>query len=154
MTRGPVGWVVAGGLIAGALDIAFACGYWAIASDVAPQRILQSVASGLLGKGSYEGGWSAAGLGLALHFFITLMMSAAYFLVARRRALLVQRPIAMGAVYGLLLYAAMNWVIVPLSNAAVSGPGNNPWTYAGIAAHVLLVGIPIALCARRARGLA
>jgi hypothetical protein len=150
--RGPAGWVVAGGLVAGALDIAFACAYWAIARDVPAGRILQSVASGVLGKASYEGGARTALLGLALHFLMTLAMAAAYYAASRRFAVLAQRPLAMGAAYGLALYAVMNFVVVPLSNAAVAGPGHNPWTYAGIAAHVLLVGIPIAWCARRAQG--
>ncbi|MGH8481177.1 MAG: hypothetical protein ACRES8_01800 [Nevskiaceae bacterium] len=147
----PVTWIVAGGLIAGALDITFACGYWAIARDVPPERILQSVAAGVLGKASFQGGWSTGLLGLGLHFFITLMMAAAYGLVARSLPVLWQRPVAMGALYGLALYAIMHFVVVPLSNVpGGSGPGNNLWTWLGVAAHVLLVGIPIALCAREA----
>jgi hypothetical protein len=152
MLRGSVGWVVAGGLIAGALDITFACAWWAIAADVPVQRILQSVASGVLGKASRDGGWATALLGLALHFFIALCMSAAYYAASRRLAVLWQRPVTLGALYGLLLYAVMNFVVVPLSNAAGGGPGLNWWTLGAILAHVLLVGIPIALCARRARG--
>jgi hypothetical protein len=140
-------WIVAGGLLAGALDITFACGYWAIARDVPPERILQSVASGVLGKASFQGGWTTGLLGLALHFFITLGMAAVYCVAALRLAPLWQRPFALGAAYGLALFAAMNYVVVPLSNAGGgAGPGNNLWTWSSIAAHVLLVGIPIALC--------
>jgi hypothetical protein len=145
--RNPWAWVVAGGLIAGALDITFACGYWAIARDVPPERILQSVAAGVLGKASFQGGWTTGLLGLALHFFITLGMAAVYYLASLRLAALWQRPFALGAAYGLALYLAMNYVVVPLSNApGGAGPGNNLWTWSSIAAHVLLVGIPIALC--------
>jgi hypothetical protein len=150
MNRTAWGWVFGGGLIAGALDITFACTWWAIARDVPAERILQSVASGLLGKASYEGGWNTALLGLALHFLITLVMSGVYYAASQRLAWLTQRPLAMGAAYGLVLYAVMNFVVVPLSAAAVGAPGLDPWTFAGIAAHVVLVGIPIALCARRA----
>ncbi len=146
-----VAWVVAGGLVAGALDITFACTWWAIARDVPAERILQSVASGVLGKDSYEGGRASALLGLGLHFFITLVMSWVYFAASRRLPALVKHPVAMGAAYGLLLYGAMNFVVVPLSNAVVGAPALNAWTFAGIAAHVLLVGIPIALCARQAQ---
>jgi hypothetical protein len=148
------GWVVAGGLVAGALDIAYACGYWAIAANVPAQRILQSVASGVLGReSSVAGGWNTALLGLALHFFITLVMSLVYFVASGKLPALVQRPVALGAAYGVALWIAMNYVVVPLSNAAGGGgPGLNLWTGMSIAAHVLLVGIPIALCARKARG--
>jgi len=142
-------WVVIGGLAAGLLDISFACIYWALARDVPAERILQSVASGVLGKESYKGGWATASLGLALHFLMTLAMAAAYYLAARRAPALWREPLAWGAAYGLFLYALMNFVVVPLSRAAVSGPRNDLWTWLGVAAHVLLVGIPIALAVRR-----
>ena len=142
-------FVLAGGLVAGTLDIAYACIFWALKSNVPAQRILQSVAAGLLGEASFEGGWETAALGLALHYLIALSMSVVYYLVAARWVLLRQRPVLCGAAYGLLLYGIMNYVVVPLSAA---GPGSkNPlWVALSIAAHVLLIGIPIALLARRA----
>jgi hypothetical protein len=45
-----------GGLAAGALDITCACVHWNIAHDVAPMRIVQSVAAGLLGRDAACGG--------------------------------------------------------------------------------------------------
>jgi hypothetical protein len=141
--------VLAGGLLAGTLDIVYACIFWALKSDVPARRILQSVAAGLLGKASFEGGWKTAALGLTLHYLIALSMSVVYYLVAARWGLLRQRPVLCGAAYGLLLYGVMNYIVVPLSAA---GPGSkNPlWITLSIAAHVLLIGIPIALLARRA----
>lgn len=114
------------------------------------RRILQSVAAGLLGPASYGGGWVTAALGLALHFLIATSMSLAYYLVARRWALLWQRPLACGALYGLLLYGIMHFAVVPLS-AASPGSADPTWIGLTIAAHALLVGIPIALLTRRAR---
>ena len=143
-------WIVIGGLVAGLLDISFACTYWAIARDVPAQRIFQSVASGLLGKEAYAGGWGSAALGLGLHFFMTLAMAAAYYMASRQVPALWRRPLMFGAAYGLILYAVMNFVVVPLSRAGGSVPRNDLWTWSGIAAHVLLVGIPIALSIQRA----
>ena len=113
------------------------------------QRILQSVAAGLLGEASFEGGGPTAALGLALHFFIALSMSVVYYLVARRWPLLWQRPLLCGALYGLLLYGLMNYVVLPLSAA---GPGSRDplWITLSIVVHVLLIGIPIAIFVRRA----
>jgi len=142
-------FVLAGGLIAGTLDIAYACIFWALKSDVPAHRILQSVAAGLLGEASFEGGWETAALGLALHYLIALSMSVVYYLVAARWALLRLRPVLCGAAYGLLLYGVMNYVVVPLS-AAGAGSKNPLWITLSIAAHVLLIGIPIAVLARRA----
>jgi hypothetical protein len=149
--RGGAPWVyiVSGGLIAGTLDIAYACIYWAIEASVPAQRIFQSVAAGLLGEASFQGGAATAALGLALHYFIATSMSLAYYLVAVRRPALVRRPVAYGVAYGLLLYVIMNYIVMPLS-AAGAGSKDRLWIALTVAVHALLVGVPIALCARRA----
>jgi len=142
-------YILGGGLIAGTFDIAFACVYWAIEASVPAQRIFQSVAAGLLGAASFRGGAATAALGLGLHYLIATSMSLAFYLVAVRRPALVRRPVAYGVVYGLLLYGIMNYIVVPLS-AAGQGSRDPLWVALGIAVHALLVGVPIALCARRA----
>jgi hypothetical protein len=143
----PVWLVLAGGLVAGTLDILYACFFWALRGDVPAQRILQSVAAGLLGSSSFAGGSRTAALGLVLHFFIATAMAVVYYLAARRWPLLWRRPWLSGALYGLLLYLVMNFLVVPLSAA---GPGSKDplWVSLTIAVHVLFVGIPCALFAR------
>ena len=144
------GYVVTGGLVAGTCDIVYACVFWGISRGLSPQRVLQGVASGWLGSGvSRAGGWATAVLGLVSHYVIAAAMAVAYYLVARRWAALWQRPIPYGAAYGLLLYGIMSYVVVPLSAA---NPGSNDplWVGLSIAVHMLLIGLPIALFARRA----
>ncbi len=136
--------MLAGGLIAGTLDIAYACVYWGVKLDVPARRILQSVAAGLLGEASFRGGAATAALGLALHFVIAVSMSVGYYLASRRWPLLWERPLACGASYGLGLYAVMNYIIVPLS-AAGAGSKDALWIGLSVAVHVLLIGIPIAV---------
>jgi len=142
-------FVLAGGFVAGALDILYACAFWWIKAGAPARRIFQSVAAGLLGKATYDGGWATAALGLSLHFFIALSMSAAYHMVAARWPLLWRRPWACGGAYGLLLYVIMNYVVVPLSKAG-SGSKDLLWIVLTVVVHVLLIGVPIALSARRA----
>jgi hypothetical protein len=141
--------VVTGGVVAGTFDIVYACVFWAIKRGVVPQRILQRVASGLLGEASLAGGWATAALGLVCHYFIAISMAVTYYLVARRWPALWQRPLLYGAAYGLLLYGIMNYVVVPLSAA---GPSSKDplWIGMSIAVHALLIGIPCAVFARRA----
>jgi hypothetical protein len=145
----PVWTVIAGGLVAGALDIAYACVFWAVKAGVLPRRIFQSVAAGLLGKTSFEGGARTAALGLALHFFIATSMSLVYYLAAGRWPLLWQRPVPYGLLYGLLLYGIMNFIVVPLS-AAGGGAKDPLWVAMSVLVHLLLIGLPIALFTRRA----
>jgi hypothetical protein len=113
-------------------------------------RIFQSVAAGLLGAASFEGGAETAALGLGLHYLIALSMAVAYYLVSLRWRLLWRRPVLCGAAYGLLLYGIMNYVVVPLSAA---GPGSRDplWVTLGVLVHAFLIGVPIALFVRIAR---
>jgi hypothetical protein len=145
----PWRFVVTGGVVAGAFDLLYACVFWAIKRGVSPQRILQRVASGWLGDASVTGGVTTAALGFATHFFIATSMSVTYYLVARRWPALWERPVPYGAAYGLLLYGIMNYIVVPLSAA---GPSSKDplWVGMSIAVHMLLIGLPIALFARRA----
>ena len=141
--------MLAGGLVAGTFDIVYACTFWAVKRGVPPERIFQSVASGLLGKASFEGGAKTAALGLGLHYFIATSMSVAYYLVARRWSPLRVRPVLLGAAYGALLYVIMNYVVLPLS-AAAPGSKDPLWIGLSVAVHAFLIGIPIALFTRRA----
>lgn len=143
-------WVVLGGLLAGALDITYACIFWAVKAGLPAHRIFQSVASGLLGKASFGGGWATALLGLVLHFCIALSMAFTYYLVSLRWTPLRRRPLLFGPAYGLLLYGIMYYVVVPLSRAAGSRPGNDLWTWMTIAVHMFLIATPMALGTARA----
>jgi hypothetical protein len=149
-SRGRPGtYVLAGGLVAGTLDITYAWAFWALKAGVSAQRIFQSVAAGLLGEASFEGGVATAALGLALHYFNATTMSLVYYLVASRFALLRRRPVLCGAGYGLLVYGVMNYIVVPLS-AAGGGSKDPLWISLSILVHMFLVGVPIALTTRRA----
>lgn len=146
----PWSYVLLGGLVAGAFDITYACTYWFLKRGVAPRRVLQSVASGLLGPdASFNGGWRTALLGVVLHFFIATTMAMTYYLFARRWSDLWQKPWTYGPLYGVLLYGIMNYIVVPLSRA-LSGSPNPVWVVLSIIVHAFLIGTPCALFARKA----
>ena len=134
-----------GGFVAGALDIAYACVRGAM-NGVSPERVLQSVASGLLGRPAYDGGAATALLGLGLHFAMTGLMAAAYVVAAARFPLLRDRWWLAGPVYGAGLYLVMNRIVVPLS-AFPGGPF--ALNLSDLAVHMFFVGLPIALAAAR-----
>lgn len=146
--RHPLHAVLLGGIVAAALDIGFAIGFWAL-QEVPATRILQSIAAGLLGGRAYTGGGATAALGLALHVAIACVMAWVFYLASRRWRALTRHPLIAGAAYGVMLYATMNWIVVPLSAAALSPP-RGLWLWCGLAAHIVLVGIPCALAARAA----
>jgi hypothetical protein len=141
--------VVLGGVIAGALDILYAFALLA-PRGVTPVRVLQSVASGLLGQASYQGGMASAMLGLFLHFFITIAAAALFYAAARRLHWLGEHALVSGIVFGVGVYLVMNFVVLPLSAFP------HPQTFApltvvgGLLVHAFFVGVPIAFCVRAA----
>jgi hypothetical protein len=145
----PSFYVLLGGLVAGTFDITYACTFWYLKRGLLPTRVLQSVASGVLGDASFTGGGRTAVLGLVLHYCIATSMAVTYFLFARRWSDLWQKPWVYGPLYGVLLYGIMNYIVVPLS-AANPGSRNLTWVLLSIVVHAFLIGTPCALFARRA----
>lgn len=142
--------ILLGGLVAGLLDISYAFLLWGL-RGVPPVRILQSVAGGLLGADTYEGGTGTAVLGAALHLLIACLIAAVYVLASRRLPDLARRPALWGPLYGIGAYLVMNYVVVPLSAFPRRGGTPAPVVWiTGVLAHMFLIGLPIALAARRA----
>jgi hypothetical protein len=138
------------GLVAGTLDISAALLVFAgLLQKVGARQLLQSVASGLWGRAAYAGGWPLALAGLGLHYLIALGWAALYVLAARRRPALRRYWVLSGVLYGALVWAVMNLLVVPLSQA-----GRGPLTLQGIMLNllilILMVGLPIAALTRRA----
>lgn len=143
--------LLVGGAVVGTIDILYAIGFWYVVRDVAPLRVMQSVAAGILGRDAFMGGAATGALGLALHYFIATSMVIAYHLAGRRVRVLFDRAVPLGLLYGVLLYGVMNYVVIPLS--AASRPGfYAPWVLISLAVHAIGIGLPCALFARRAAG--
>jgi hypothetical protein len=141
-----------GTLTVGVLDILDAFVFFYFRSGVRPARILQSIASGVLGRAAYQGGTPTALLGLLLHFFIAFGVVTTYYAASRFIPALARRPWIFGPLYGLAVYVVMNFIVVPLSAAAVGSGTPPPAVLAnGLLIHMLGVGLPSALFARAAR---
>ena len=143
-----LGTAALGGGLGGLLDALYATVLWGFILGDNPAGVWQSVAAGLLGKASYQGGNGTALLGLALHFFIAFVMALVYVRASRRLPLLIQRPILMGVSYGVALYLVMNFVVVPLSAIGFHAPTLKGAIRAFIP-HVLFVGPAISWIAAR-----
>lgn len=133
-------------LVAGTLDILFAIGL-TLYFGRDPLGMLRFVASGPLPP-AIE--WGAAGsvLGLAVHFTLMAIMAAIFMSAIRRWPTLMSNPIGAGVAYGLLTYVAMNWIVVPV-RFDVPLPPRIISIGTQLFAHIVLVGIPMALIASR-----
>lgn len=143
------GAIIGGGFVAGLIDIVYACVFYGALYDVAPMRIFQSVAAGWFGRdAAMSGGAQTAALGLLTHFGITIAMAAIYVIASLRAPVLRTRWLTFGLLYGAALWAAMNFVVVPLSNAPE--PTFSIWpTIGGVLIHMFGVGLIIAYFASK-----
>ena len=146
--RSPYLAIVWGGLIAGTLDILSAFISLSM-RGVSPERVLQGIASGLLGRSSFNGGWKTAALGLICHFAIAFGAAAAYYAVSRRMRVLVQKAVVCGLLYGILVYLVTNFIIVPLSKIGMRPVGPLSGVALSLGILMVCVGLPIALMTRR-----
>jgi hypothetical protein len=130
-----------GGFACGTLDITAAFLVYG-QFGARPIRILQGIASGLIGSRSFDGGLTTAFFGLLLHFFIAFSAATAFVLVSRNLRFLVQHPIVSGALYGVAVYFFMQGVI--RLSAARHGAFSWKMTLIGVIIHIICVGTPIA----------
>lgn len=137
------------GLLAGALDITAAI----VTNLQVPARVvLQSVASGWMGRAAYQGGWPTAGLGLASHFAIMLVIAAIFVAAAVAIPALRRFWIPVGMVFGVAVWLAMTFLVVPMSASPLTPPADLLTALKPVAVHILAVGLPIAWVARRMLG--
>jgi uncharacterized membrane protein YagU involved in acid resistance len=167
--------ILAGGLIAGALDIIYAfIVYGPLSYGMSPLQVLQSVAAGWIGRdAAMAGGAETATLGALSHFGIALIMASVFVLAAQAMPSLRTHAIVSGLIYGVGLYVAMNYFVGPLSAAGAAGhfvangaelnerlarafsklrpdDPEHAWMLpATIFTHTVLVGLPISLSAKR-----
>jgi len=103
--------IVLGGLVAGTIDIGAAC----LINGHSVGFILHTIAGGLLAKQSYAGGLATAALGLLLQEVMGVLIAGVFGLTARYLPNLARFWIVGGLAYGVVIFAVMNYVVVPLS---------------------------------------
>jgi hypothetical protein len=145
-----------GGCGVGILDGAAACIQVWLGNGTPPDRLFQGVASALLGRAALDGGATTTALGVLMHFAVAFAATALACLVYRRSPARHKMPvILLGALFGAAVFCAMNFMMLPLLSV-VRGfylhtpprwPGSMGW--AQFAIHLVCVGQPIAVAARR-----
>ena len=141
--------ILLAGSIAGTLDIISAFVLFGF-KGVPPFRILQGIASGLLGKAAFAGGSGTALLGVVLHFLIAISAAAVFYFASRRIEFLIRHSVISGLLYGVLIYCFMNGVVLPLSAVFPRPDFTASGLISGMILLMLLVGLPISLVVSRA----
>jgi hypothetical protein len=148
----PIKPILIGGLIAGTFDITYACVFFGLRNRVTPARILQSVARGALGANAFQGGLKTAVLGLFFHFLIALTAAAVYVFASRLLPFMITHAIPCGLFFGMCVYFFMYGIVMRFSAIhSTTLPWSYPWAVLipNLLIHMLGIGLPIALVARR-----
>ena len=133
-------------LISGTLDILFAM-ILTVAFGRQIPNMLRYVASGPF-PAAIDMGASGAVLGLLVHFTLMAIMAAVFMIAVSQRPSLVANPWLAALIYGLITYVVMNWLVVPWRFDSPLPP--KPLSIATqLFAHIVLVGVPFALIARK-----
>jgi len=140
-------------LVLGGLTVALVDGLDAVilarTRGVGAGRVFQGIASGLLGRASFDGGAASVALGVAIHVTIATAAVVVLYGAALRWPTLTRRPVLAGPCYGVLVYLFMNLVVIPLSAIGLR-PVSRPQLVNGLLIHALGVGLPAALFVRHA----
>jgi hypothetical protein len=107
--------IVITGLLAGLLDALAALSFFLIRGNSNPAMLFRYIASAVFGQKALKGGAPMVLLGLLFHFMIALAWVGLYFLIYPLIAPLGTGSLVNAAVYGLLIWSIMNFVVLPLS---------------------------------------
>ncbi|HKP71104.1 MAG TPA: hypothetical protein VJV05_17585 [Pyrinomonadaceae bacterium] len=140
--------ILLGGLTVGVLDCIAAMTNAYLRSGVTPDRVWQYVASSVLGQESFNQGATSIAVGLLFHFCVALGVAIGFYILARIVPVIIRYPFIVGPLYGMLVYFAMSYGIVPLTQAR-QGAFNWYGLLSGLIIHMLFVGLPVALITKR-----
>jgi len=143
--------IPAGGVLVGIFDLVFAFTFYGLILKAPALRIFQSVAAGVLGRpAAIEGGVRTFFLGIVLHFLVATCIASVYYLISLLLPLVLRYAVASGLIYGMIAYLGMNYIVIPLSAIGPRTTSKRSWIVAvEIIGHAFLVGLPLALLARR-----
>jgi uncharacterized membrane protein YagU involved in acid resistance len=137
--------ILLGGLIAGTLDIGAAC----LINSTRPTRVLQAIASGLLGKSAFARD-STCELGLVLQWTMSIIIASIFVVAVQWKPLLQRHWVKAGLAYGVVVFFVMNYVVLPLS-AIGHAPRLRIVHFMEDISAMLLFGVIIAFFARERR---
>jgi hypothetical protein len=133
--------------LAGLLDGAAASLLFIARGNRNPAVLFRFIASGVYGPAALTGGARMAWLGLFLHLLIACSFVAAYFGVCSVFAWPLFHPLVSALVYGLLVWALMNLVVVPLSRTTPR-PFSLAFALVNVLILIVAIGAPAAWGAR------
>jgi hypothetical protein len=135
------------GLLVGTLDAIAAVIQFKLSGGGNPILIAKFIASGVLGKAAFSGGTGTVLLGILLHYIIAGIWTTIFFVIYPLTAKWSNKYIS-GILFGLLIWAVMNLVVLPLSKTPSISRDLIP-DLIGIGILIIAVGLPVSLIRSR-----
>jgi hypothetical protein len=135
------------GIAAAVIEMVFVLPIQALLGH-SPTLVFQSIASGVSGTAAYRGGVGSALAGVGWHLLISLVSASCYVAAATRLPFLYARPLIGGLLCGVVAYAVMSWIVLPLSALGYAPTTNPLMLLLSFSIHLIGFGIPIAYIAR------
>ena len=137
------------GVLTGIVD-----GLWAVSLTLyygrTVERLWQGVAAVPFGQRMFEIGAAGVAVGLAIHFCVAFAWSAVLLLLLQRsERLRSANPVAVGAVFGPLIWIVMSLAVIPLFTRQATVLTLRWWVQ--LAGHAVFVGQPMAWTLKSAR---
>ena len=140
--------IIITGLVAGILDGSAALIQLTIRGSKNPLSVFNYIASGVFGDAALSGGNSMMVVGVIFHLSIATIWTALFFLSYKYINGPVKNWRLAGFLYGIVVWAGMNLVVLPLSNI----PPRNITVSGSITAALILIlciGLPVSYSANR-----
>lgn len=142
--------VLFSGLLVGTLDLLSAFVDVYLSSGRNPLLVLNYIASAVFGPRARNGGGLMQLFGLLCHYIIAYSFTLVFFLFYRPLRLDLLSPIFVGILYGIIIWAIMNRLVVP--NTLIGRPAVPPPVWKMLKAALILIvmiGLPLAHIAKR-----
>lgn len=136
------------GLIIGYMDGLAACINGYLSFGAMPSGIFRYIASGFWGSQALSGGLSMILIGILIHFFIAIVVTGIFFFLYAKVFSLKRYYLFYGALYGILVWIVMNYIVIPLSAISPSNP-EVIQAAIGLMIHIFVIGVPISFFASR-----
>ncbi|MGG9964580.1 hypothetical protein [Ferruginibacter sp. SUN106] len=144
----PLQTILLAGLLVGTLDILSAFVDVYVNTGKNPLIVLNYIATGAFGKTDFTASNGGAAVGLLFHYIIAFAFTILFFWLYTKSNFPSKNWVLTGIVYGLFIWAIMNFIVVPLSNVRTA-----PFTAFRLikAALILIVmiGLPLSFIAGR-----
>ncbi|MDC7999920.1 DUF1440 domain-containing protein [Aequorivita todarodis] len=143
----PLKRVIATALFVGTLDISAAIINFLAQGGQDITRIFRFIASGVFGQAAFESGSYIIFMGVFFHYLIAFIWTALFFYGYPKLKFQKANPYVVGIVYGLIVWAIMNLIVLPMSGIPELNQKISQKLIA-ISILIICVGLPISLIYR------